>query len=607
MSGEVPEGWASATLGEVIRLEYGRALSASARDPGNIPVYGSNGVCGEHSLPLVPERGIVVGRKGTAGSVTVTTGPFWPIDTTYYVVPRIDVDFDWLAATLEHARLHELNESTGVPSLNRDKAYLQSILLPPPDEQRRISELLRSVDEAASLAAEAADQNRALWEALVDDLIWRPTLENDTLLEPLGHSIKASDYGVNAPLHDHPSGIAVLRMGNIQQGQIDLTKLKWGEIAETEATALKLCDGDILFNRTNSRDLVGKVALVRGEPGRIVDYIGVTQNLEDALASYRAEDVQNAMRDLEVLRRDLRQTHAGFIRQKRLMGLIGMDEKAAAYAVEALVSGGQEDDWFELQRLGRHFVKTYADLSPDPAILDFTADMKWAALFLRVAQQAITKDESLDHLSYSGKIREMLAEHVRATGLFTTVRLRNITDPEFKDDFDTAEKSEEELQEAFVRKAAELKRVTRELVDKNPAQYGRFSERVLEIIRRFEEGQIASAEGLKDFEDLTGGINAEQGAHDELGMSERAFAVLRIMEQHAADADHGTLQAAAMAVDAVYADAQRAQPLWFSMDGLRKTLRQTVRRLVVEHDLPEAKAIRDAVEDYAVHAYAAHH
>jgi len=341
--------------------------------------------------------------------------------------------------------------------------------------------------------------------------------------------------------------------------------------------------------------------------GRIVDYIGVTQNLEDALASYRAEDVQNAMRDLDVLRRDLRQTHAGFIRQKRLMGLMGMDERIAANTVERMVAAGQEDDWFELQRLGRHFVKTYADLSPDPAILDFTADMKWAALFLRVAQQAITKDESLDHLSYSGKIREMLAEHVRATGLSTTVRLRNITDPEFKDDFDTAEKSEEELQEAFVRKAAELKRVTRELVDKNPAQYGRFSERVLEIIRRFEEGQIASAEGLKDFEDLTGGINAEQGAHDELGMSERAFAILRIMEQHATDAEHAALQPAAMAVDAVYADAQRAQPLWFSMDGLRKTLRQTVRRIVVEHDLPEAKAIRDAVEDYAVHAYAAHH
>ncbi|QBQ49513.1 restriction endonuclease subunit S [Brevundimonas naejangsanensis] len=179
MSGNLPEGWALATLGEVVRLEYGRALSASARDPGNIPVYGSNGVCGEHSAPLVPERGIVVGRKGTAGSVTVTTGPFWPIDTTYYVVPRLDVDFDWLAATLEHARLHELNESTGVPGLNRDKAYLQSILLPPLDEQRRIAEVLRSVDEAIGMTEQALGQSRVLKAGLLRELFTKGVGHSD--------------------------------------------------------------------------------------------------------------------------------------------------------------------------------------------------------------------------------------------------------------------------------------------------------------------------------------------------------------------------------------------------------------------------------------------
>ena len=341
--------------------------------------------------------------------------------------------------------------------------------------------------------------------------------------------------------------------------------------------------------------------------GRIVDYIGVTQNLDDALSSYRAEDVQNALRDLDLLRRDLRKTHAEFMRQRRLMGLDGMDEKAAAYAVEKLVSTGREDDWFELQRLGRQFVRTYGDLSPDPAILDFTEDMKWTAAFLRLAQQAITKDESLDHLTYSGKIRDMLEEHVRATGLTTTVRLRNITDPDFKDDFETGGKSEEELHEAFVRKAAELKRVTRELVDKNPAQYGRFSERVLEIIRRFEEGQIAAAEGLKDFEDLTGGIEAEAGAHDELGMDERAFAILRILEPHAPEADHATLQSVAVEVGDLYAEAQTSQPSWFFMDGYKKELRREVRKFLRPLDFDDANAVRDEIEDYAVHAYAGTH
>jgi type I restriction enzyme R subunit len=130
---------------------------------------------------------------------------------------------------------------------------------------------------------------------------------------------------------------------------------------------------------------------------------------------------------------------------------------------------------------------------------------------------------------------------------------------------------------------------------------------VLEIIQRFEKGQIAAAEGLREFEDLTGGINAEQGAHAELGMDERAFSILRIMETSTPEMDHATLQAAAVAIGAVYANAQRSQPSWFFMDSYKKELRRRVRRILDEHGVPEAKAIRDEIENYAVHAYAGPH
>jgi type I restriction enzyme, R subunit len=341
--------------------------------------------------------------------------------------------------------------------------------------------------------------------------------------------------------------------------------------------------------------------------GRIVDYIGVTNHLDEALKSYRSEDVENALRDIAILRNDLKEAHARYRSQKRAVGLEGLDEKAAAYAVGKLAADGREDDWFDLQRLARLFIRTYGDLSPDPAILDYTAEVKWAAAFLRLATQVIAKDESLDHRSYSGKIRDMLEEHVHVTGLSTTIRLRNITDPNFSDDFATDEKTDEELQEAFVRKSAELRRVTRELVDKNPAQYGRFSERVLEIIRRFEEGQIAAADGLREFEDLTGGINAEQGAHSELGMDERAFSILRIIEALAPDINHATLQSAAIAIGAVYTDAQASQPAFTHMQEYLRSLRQRVRRILSEHDIGETKMIRDAVEEFAITAYAGVH
>lgn len=337
--------------------------------------------------------------------------------------------------------------------------------------------------------------------------------------------------------------------------------------------------------------------------GRIVDYIGVTSHLDEALASYRSEDVEHAMRDIAILRNDLKEAHARYRAQKRAMGLEGMDEKAAAYAAAKLAAGGQEDDWFDLQRLTRTFIKIYADLSPDPAILDFTAEVKWAAAFLRLATQAIAKDESLDHRSYSAKIREMLEQHVHVTGLSTTIRLRNITDPNFADDFSTEGKAEPELQEAFVRKSAELRRTTRELVDKNPAQYGRFSERVLEIIRRFEEGQLAAADGLREFEGLTGDIETEQGAHAELGMDENAFSILRIIEAIVPEADHTTLQDAAIAIGAVYADAAATQPAFAHMEAYLRSLRQQVRRILTEHGIGETKTIREKVEEFAVHAY----
>ncbi len=341
--------------------------------------------------------------------------------------------------------------------------------------------------------------------------------------------------------------------------------------------------------------------------GRIVDYIGVTNHLEEALKSYRADDVENALRDIAVLRNDLKEAHARYRALKRGMGLEGMDEKAAAYKAAAIAAngpdGGREDEWFDLQRLTRIFIKVYADLSPDPAILDFTAEVKWAAAFLRLATQAIAKDESLDHRSYSGKIRDMLEEHVHVTGLSTTIRLRSITDPNFTDDFATDDKSEAELKEAFVRKSAELRRVTRELVDKNPAQYGRFSERVLEIIRRFEAGQVAAADGLADFDGLTGDIQAEQGAHAELGMDENAFSILRIMEAIAPHTAHEIMQAAAIAIGAVYAEAAATQSAFAHMEAYLRSLRQQVRRILTEHGIAETKAIREKVEEFAVNAY----
>lgn len=264
MSSEVPEGWSSVALGDVIRLEYGRALSASARDPGEIPVYGSNGVCGQHSAALVKERGIVVGRKGTAGSVNVTTGPFWPIDTTYFVVPRVETDFDWLAATLEYVRLPELSEATGVPGLNRDKAYLQTLHLPPFGEQQRIAEVLRSADEAVAAVEASLRAAFLVRQATLDDLMRSEV--SSTEYRPL-EAVASVRTGLakNAGRQGEKISLPYLRVANVQDGWIDLSEVKTVDVDPAAVSRYSLQPGDVLLTEGGDYDKLGRGGVWTGE------------------------------------------------------------------------------------------------------------------------------------------------------------------------------------------------------------------------------------------------------------------------------------------------------------------------------------------------------
>jgi len=72
-------------------------------------------------------------------------------------------------------------------------------------------------------------------------------------------------YGSSAKTTEDSSEVAVLRMGNIQHGKLDFTNLKYLPKDHKEFPALFLKDGDLLFNRTNSPELVGKTAVYRSE------------------------------------------------------------------------------------------------------------------------------------------------------------------------------------------------------------------------------------------------------------------------------------------------------------------------------------------------------
>jgi len=130
--GEIPEGWEVAKLGELLELAYGKALKEEDRQDGTIPVYGSNGQVGWHNEKLVTGPGIIVGRKGNPGVVKWVPTDFFPIDTTFYIVPKDKCpSLSFLFYALERQDLASLSADSAVPGLNRNLAYMSSQVLPP--------------------------------------------------------------------------------------------------------------------------------------------------------------------------------------------------------------------------------------------------------------------------------------------------------------------------------------------------------------------------------------------------------------------------------------------------------------------------------------------
>ena len=198
-------GWPRHRLGEVLSLEYGHSLPARERDPNGIfPVAGSNGPDGIHSRAIVSSPGIVVGRKGAVGRIHWYETDFWPIDTTYYVVPKLHLELRWVYFLLLNLRLWRLATATGVPGLNREDAYQLEVTVPPIVEQRRIAEILDQADRLRRLRAASNTKSERISSALflemfgdptINPMGWSTRLFGELLKDPLRNGLSPSSTG----------------------------------------------------------------------------------------------------------------------------------------------------------------------------------------------------------------------------------------------------------------------------------------------------------------------------------------------------------------------------------------------------------------------------
>jgi type I restriction enzyme S subunit len=285
-----PQNWPKEALKRRVRFAYGDSLASENRNDGDVPVFGSNGVVGNHDRSITRAPVIVIGRKGSSGKVTWSDIPCFPIDTTYFVdQTQTRENIRWLFYALESLELNKINFDSAVPGLSRELAYSLPLVFPPLPEQQRIAAYLDASCAAIDAAVGAKRNQLGTLDALRKSIIQRAVtrgISAHVTLEATG----------NAWLEQIPSGwklvclkrIAViqggltlgkhyegplierpyLRVGNVQDGHLDLTDVSVIELPAGVAAGVELRPDDVLMTEGGDLDKLGRGHLWHGEiPG----------------------------------------------------------------------------------------------------------------------------------------------------------------------------------------------------------------------------------------------------------------------------------------------------------------------------------------------------
>lgn len=293
MSGEVADGWRVNTLGDVAlgKGEYGANVSKAEFDPA-LPRYvritdiSDQGDLIPTSLAsinheaangyLLQEGDLLFARSGaTVGKSFLYQAHYGPCAFAGYLIRfRLDtskIDAYFARSVVQSADYWEwvatVQRAQAQPNINAKEYATLQLRLPPLDEQRRIAEVLRSVDEVIAAADLVVTQATEAFEALLADLFSRyadasAKLESYCLTGglqtgPFGSQLKAEDYV--------EEGVPVIMPVDLTAKGMDFIGAKKAPIAKSRELARHILQpGDVLFAR---RGEIGRCGLyLEGDP-----------------------------------------------------------------------------------------------------------------------------------------------------------------------------------------------------------------------------------------------------------------------------------------------------------------------------------------------------
>lgn len=188
----------------------------------------------------------------------------------------IERDFLFRFLLSKSVYLESQGKGATVKGITLDVLRDLEVPLPPKAEQRRIADILDKTDCLRRKRLEGFRLANDFLRAVFIDMFGDP--DRNPKGFPVGtvrDLVASANYGTSEKANETSGRLPILRMNNITfAGGWDLSSLKYVDLDERTQDKYMAVKGDLLFNRTNSKELVGKTAVYdRDEPMAIAGYL----------------------------------------------------------------------------------------------------------------------------------------------------------------------------------------------------------------------------------------------------------------------------------------------------------------------------------------------
>ncbi len=221
----------------------------------------------ESNIKLVPNGTVLFSFKLSIGKIGITQRDMYTNEAIAALpVKNRKVIFEnYLAYALSNIKLGKTTDRAVMGAiLNKEKLKEIKIPLPPLEVQKRIAAVLDKADAVRRKRQQAIELSEQLLRSVFLDMFGDPvTNPKGYKIGKIGDLLSSINYGTSAKAGEKGK-YPILRMNNITyEGDWNLESLKYIDMTEKERQKYTADPGDILFNRTNSKELVGKTAVFR--------------------------------------------------------------------------------------------------------------------------------------------------------------------------------------------------------------------------------------------------------------------------------------------------------------------------------------------------------